>query len=145
MDKYFIWYKTIHVISVVSWMAAIFYLPRLFVYHSKVKRGSQIDKTFQIMEKRLIKFIMVPALLATYIFGLLTAYIYGFSALGTWFHIKLIAVLGLTIIQILCIKWTKDFFHGKNRHNEKFYKIINEIPLLLMIVAVTMVIVKPFE
>ena len=77
MEDYFIWYKTIHVISVISWMVAIFYLPRLFVYHSKVELGSEMDKTFQIMERRLLKIIMTPAMLLTYIFGLLTAYVYG--------------------------------------------------------------------
>ena len=145
MEDYFIWYKTIHVISVISWMAAIFYLPRLFAYHSKVEIGSEIDKTFQVMERRLLKIIMTPAMLSTYIFGLLTAYVYGFVALGVWFHIKMLAVLGLTIMHGVCAKWVKDFAKGENKHSEKFYRMANEVPTILMIVAVTMVIVKPFE
>jgi len=145
MEDYFIWYKTIHVISVISWMAAIFYLPRLFAYHSKVEIGSEIDKTFQVMEKRLLKIIMTPAMLSTYIFGLLTAYVYGLVALGVWFHIKMLAVLGLTIMHGFCAKWMKDFARGENKRSEKFYRMANEIPTILMIVAVTMVIVKPFE
>jgi len=145
MEDYFIWYKTIHVISVISWMAAMFYLPRLFVYHSRVENGSEMDKTFQIMEKRLLRFIMTPAMLSTYIFGLLTAYVYGFVALGIWFHIKMLAVLGLTIMHGLCAKWVKDFAKGQNQHSERFYRIANEVPTILMIIAVVMVIVKPFE
>ncbi len=145
MEDYFIWYKTIHVISVISWMAAIFYLPRLFAYHSKVEIGSEMDKTFQVMERRLLKIIMTPAMLSTYIFGLLTAYVYGFVALGVWFHIKMLAVLGLTIMHGVCAKWVKDFAKGENKHSEKFYRMANEVPTILMIVAVTMVIVKPFE
>ena len=145
MEDYFIWYKTIHVISVISWMAAIFYLPRLFTYHSKVEIGSEMDKTFQVMERRLLKIIMTPAMLSTYIFGLLTAYVYGFVALGVWFHIKMLAVLGLTIMHGVCAKWVKDFAKGENKHSEKFYRMANEVPTILMIVAVTMVIVKPFE
>ena len=145
MEDYFIWYKTIHVISVISWIAAIFYLPRLFVYHSKVELGSEMDKTFQIMERRLLKIIMTPAMLLTYIFGLLTAYVYGVVALGVWFHIKMLAVLGLTIMHGFCAKWVKDFAKGENNHSEKFYRMANEVPTILMILAVTMVIVKPFE
>jgi putative membrane protein len=145
MEDYFIWYKTIHVISVISWMAAIFYLPRLFVYHSKVELGSEMDKTFQIMERKLLKIIMTPAMLLTYIFGSLTAYVYGVVALGAWLHIKMLAVLGLTIMHGFCAKWVKDFAKGKNNHSEKFYRTANEVPTILMIVAVTMVIVKPFE
>ena len=145
MEDYFIWYKTIHVISVIAWMAAIFYLPRLFVYHSKVELGSEMDKTFQIMERKLLKIIMTPAMLLTYIFGLLTAYVYGFVALGAWLHIKMLAVFGLTIMHGFCAKWVKDFAKGENNHSEKFYRMANEVPTILMIVAVTMVIAKPFE
>ena len=145
MEDYFIWYKTIHVISVISWMAAIFYLPRLFAYHAEVELGSEMDKTFQIMERRLLKIIMTPSMLLTYIFGLLTAYVYGVVALGVWFHIKMIAVLGLTIMHGFCAKWVKDFAKGENNHSEKFYRMANEVPTILMILAVTMVIVKPFE
>ena len=145
MEDYFVWYKTFHVISVISWMAAMFYLPRIFVYHTKTEKGSEMDKTFQLMEKRLLRIIMTPAMLSTYIFGLLTAYVYGLVALGIWFHIKMLAVLGLTIMHGLCAKWVKDFAKGENKHSENFYRIANEIPTILMILAVIMVIVKPFE
>jgi len=139
------WYKAIHVISVISWMAAMFYMPRLFVYHTRAKIGSEMDKTFQQMEHKLLKIIMTPSMISTYFFGILIAYIYGFVALGVWFHIKMTAVLGLTIFHGLLAKWRKDFINGNNNHSEKFYRLMNEIPPILMIIAVIMVIVKPFE
>ena len=145
MADYFMWYKAIHVISVISWMAAMFYMPRLFVYHTRAEIGSDMDKTFQLMEHKLLKIIMTPSMILTYFFGILIAYIYGFVALGVWFHIKMTAVLGLTIFHGLLAKWRKDFINGNNNHSEKFYRLINEIPPILMIIAVVMVIVKPFE
>ena len=145
MENYFIWYKVLHVISVISWMAAILYLPRIFVYHAKVEIGSEMDKTFKIMERRLLKGIMTPAMISTYVFGLLTAYIYGFVAMGLWFHIKMVAVLGLTIMHGLCTKWVKDFAKGQNKKSQNFYRLINEVPTILMIVAVVMVVAKPYE
>lgn len=145
MEEYFLWYKTIHIISVISWMAAMLYMPRLFAYHTRAKRGSEMDETFQIMEKRLLRIIMNPAMVSTYIFGTLTAYVYGLLALDIWFHLKMLAVLGLTILHMLFAKWRKDFEKGENKHSEKFYKIINEVPAVLMIIAVTLVIIKPFE
>ena len=145
MADYFMWYKAIHVISVISWMAAMFYMPRLFVYHTRAKIGSEMDKTFQQMEHKLLKIIMTPSMISTYFFGILIAYIYGFVALGVWFHIKMTAVLGLTIFHGLLAKWRKDFINGNNNHSEKFYRLMNEIPPILMIIAVIMVIVKPFE
>jgi len=145
MEDYYLWYKAIHVISVISWMVGMLYMPRLFVYHTKAEKGSDMDKTFQTMEYRLLKFIMNPAMIFTYFFGLLVAYIYGFVALGVWFHIKSLAILGLTIFHIMLSRWRKDFAKGENKHSEKFYRIINEVPTILMIIAVIMVIVKPFE
>ncbi|MBN8512254.1 MAG: protoporphyrinogen oxidase HemJ [Rickettsiales bacterium] len=145
MQDYFMWYKAIHVISVISWMAAMFYMPRLFVYHTKADVGSEMDKTFQVMEYKLQKIIMTPAMITTYIFGIIIAYIYGFVALGVWFHIKMFAVLVLTGMHGMFSKWRKDFAAGQNKHSEKFYRIINEIPVIFMVIAVVMVIVKPFE
>lgn len=145
MEDYFLWYKSIHVISVISWMAAMFYMPRLFVYHCRAEVDSEMDKTFQLMEYRLLKIIMTPSMLLTYFFGLLTAYVYGFVALGLWFHIKMLAVIVLTMIHGLFVKWIKDFSKGENKHTEKFYRIINEIPVVFMFISVVMVIVKPFE
>ncbi|RTK92329.1 MAG: protoporphyrinogen oxidase HemJ [Rickettsiales bacterium] len=145
MEDYFLWYKALHIISVISWMAAMLYMPRLFVYHTKAEIASEMDKTFQVMEHRLYKYIMTPAMISTYIFGFLVSYIYGMSALGGWFHIKMLMVLGLTAFHGMMGKWRKDFAAGNNQHTEKFYRYMNEVPTILMIIAVIMVIVKPFE
>lgn len=145
MASYYLWFKAIHLISVISWMAGLLYLPRLYSYHTRVIVGTEHDKMFQLMEYRLLKIIMNPAMISTFIFGLINSYIYGLVALGTWFHIKMAAVLGITIFHGLLARWRKDFVNGKNYHSEKFYRIINEVPALLMVVAVIMVIVKPFE
>jgi putative membrane protein len=145
MEEYFLWYKAIHVISVISWMAGILYMPRLFVYHTRAKKGSEMDKTFQVMERKLLRFIMNPAMISSYVFGLLTAYIYGFVALGMWFHLKMFAILLMTIFHGFLAKWRKDFEKGKNIHSEKFYRMANEIPTILMIISVLLVIIKPFE
>lgn len=145
MANYYLWFKTIHILAVISWMAGLLYLPRIYVYHSKVPIGSEMDKMFQVMECRLLRIIMNPAMIVTYISGLINAYLYGFVVLGMWFHIKMTAVLGLTIAHGLLARWRKDFAKGKNKHSEKFYRTINELPTILMSVAVAMVIIKPFE
>jgi len=145
MAHFYLWFKAFHVASVICWMAALFYLPRLYVYHTKAARGSELDKTLQMMEYRLLKIIMNPAMIASYIFGLINAYIYGFEALGIWFHIKITMVLGLTALHGFLAKARKNFAGGTNTHSEKFYRILNEVPPIFMLIAVIMVIVKPFE
>ena len=145
MANYYLWFKAFHIITITAWMAGILYLPRLYAYHTRAVVGSEMDFTFQIMERRLLRIIMNPAMIASYIFGLINAYIYGFIALGAWFHIKMIAVLGLTILHALLARWRKDFENGQNKHSERFYRIVNEIPAIFMIIAVIMVVVKPFE
>ncbi|MGI4775859.1 MAG: protoporphyrinogen oxidase HemJ [Janthinobacterium lividum] len=145
MANYYLWFKSIHVVAIICWMAGMFYLPRLYVYHTKAHVGSELDKTLQIMEYRLLKFIMNPAMIFSYIFGIINASIYGFTALGVWFHIKMLAVIGLTIFHMLLAMWRKDFSVGQNKNKEKFYRLVNEVPPILMIIAVFMVIVKPFE
>lgn len=145
MASYYLWFKAFHLVSVICWMVGLLYLPRLYAYHTKAAIGSEIDKTFQVMENRLLRIIMNPAMITTYILGLTNAYIYGLVALGTWFHIKMTAVLGLTVFHGLLARWRKNFADGQNRHTEKFFRTINEIPTFFMIVAVIMVIVKPFD
>lgn len=145
MADYYGWIKVLHVISVISWMAGLFYMPRLFVYHTKAQPGSEMDKTFQTMEYRLLRIIMNPAMIATFVFGLINTYIYGVEALGGWFHIKMLAVIILTITHGLMARWRKDFAEGKNLHSERFYRIFNEVPPVAMVVAIIMVIIKPFE
>lgn len=145
MANYYEWFKALHVICVISWMAGLLYLPRIFVYHTRAEAGSEMDKTFQTMEKKLLRIIMNPAMIGTYLFGLVLVAIYGLEALGVWFHIKIMAVIILTIMHMLMAKFRKAFAEGKNHHSETFYRFFNEAPAILMIIAVIMVIVKPFE
>jgi putative membrane protein len=145
MSDYYEWFKAAHVISVISWMAGMFYLPRLYVYHTKVEYGSESDKIFQEMERKLLRIIINPAMISTFVFGILLAYIYGIKALGKWFHIKMTAVLFLTMYHGMLAVWRKDFVRGANKHSEKFYRVMNEVPVILMIISVVMVVLKPFE
>jgi putative membrane protein len=126
-------------------MVGLLYLPRLYAYHTRVVKNSETDKLFQLMESRLLRIIMNPAMIATYIFGIINSYIYGLIALGKWFHIKMVAVLIITIFHGLLARWRKNFANGENKHSEKFYRTINEVPTIFMIIAVIMVIVKPFD
>ncbi|MCC8399383.1 MAG: protoporphyrinogen oxidase HemJ [Rickettsia endosymbiont of Platyusa sonomae] len=145
MASYYLWFKAFHLISAISWMVGLLYLPRLYVYHSRVAVGSESDKTFQLMESKLLRIIMNPAMISTYTLGIINSYIYGLVALGTWFYIKMTAVLCITIFHGLLSRWRKNFVDGKNNHSEKFYRLVNEVPALLMIIAIIMVIVKPFD
>lgn len=145
MANYYEWFKAIHIIAVISWMAGLLYMPRIFVYHTKAVIGSEMDKTFQIMERKLLRIIMNPAMIITIIFGLLNAYIYGFVALGIWFHIKMAAVLVLVLFHGFLSRQRKIFILGKNTYSERFYRILNEVPTICMVVAVFMVVLKPFE
>jgi putative membrane protein len=145
MSNYYEWIKAFHVIAMTSWMAGMFYLPRLYAYHAEVKIGSDQDKIFQTMERRLLKIIINPAMIITIILGGMLAYIYGFLALGKWFHLKMLAVILLTVIHGFLAKWRKDFVKGQNKKSAKFYKIINELPVVVFIAIVILVIVKPFD
>lgn len=145
LAQYYEWIKVAHIVSVICWMAAIFYLPRLFVYHTQVQIGSEAHNLFVIMEKKLQKQIMNPAMIGTYVFGLMLAYIYGMQALGGWFHVKFTAVILLTAIHAMFARWRKDFINGKNTKSETFYRVINEVPVILMVISVIMVVIKPFE
>lgn len=145
MSDYYEWIKVLHVISVISWMVGLLYLPRLFVYHAGVGKESESDKLFKLMEYRLLRYIMNPAMIATYIFGLTLSFIYGLEALGPWFHIKMGAIALLSLYHGLLSKWRKNFADGLNKHSANFYRVMNEVPTILMVVAVIMVIVKPFD
>lgn len=137
------WTKVLHVIAVISWMAGLLYLPRLFVYHCGAAPGSDKSETFKIMERRLLWAIMTPAMVAAWIFGMLTA-AGADSWTGGWFHAKLGLVLLLTVAHMAMARWRRDFAEDRNRRPERFYRIANEVPTLLMIAIVILVIVKPF-
>lgn len=139
----YLWLKAWHVISLIAWMAGLFYMPRLFVYHCQVKPGSEQSELFKVMERRLYKAIMMPAMVATFAFGLLLLLGSDFLTHG-WMHAKLLLVLALLVFHFYCAKWKADFLKDANQRPERFYRAANEIPTLLMIAIVILVIVKPF-
>jgi putative membrane protein len=145
MDSYYNWFKAAHVIFVITWMAGMFYLPRLFVYHTRFSNGSENDLLFQQMERRLMKIIINPSMILSFVFGIIVAYIYGFGNLGMWFHIKMFLVLIMAAMHGFLSICRKKFINGKNMYSEKFYRMLNEIPTILMVGIVILVIVKPFE
>ena len=137
--------KAFHVISMVAWMAAILYLPRLFVYHTTVKEKSEESKLFKIMEYKLQKFIMNPAMVLTVFFGILLIKTDGVvNWEEKWIYYKLLGVLLMLGVHYLLVKYRKDFYMDKNKHTVKFYKILNEVPTILLIVIILLVYLKPF-
>jgi len=139
------WVKAFHVISVIAWMAGMLYLPRLFVYHADAEKGSVQSETFKVMERRLYRAITTPAMIATWIFGLWLLHLYGMGifAMG-WIWLKLAFVLALSGFHGFLGRTLKTFARDENIRPARFFRTINEIPTLIMIVIVIMVIVKPF-
>lgn len=140
------WMKALHVISMVAWMAGLFYLPRLFVYHvERGDPGSSLDETFQTMERRLLRAIMNPAMIATWVFGiilLVTPGVVSFRA-DLWIYPKLAAVLVLTWFHMWLAARRRDFVEGRNRVSGRAYRFFNEVPTLALVVIVVMVVVRP--
>ena len=137
------WIKALHVIAVISWMAGMLYLPRLFVYHCEAEKGSKQSETFKMMERRLMRAIINPAMIVTWLAGLYLAWAGHWFSSG-WLHIKLALVLIMSAVHGLFSRWRKDFAANRNIRSQKFYRIINEVPTVLMIGIVILVIVKPF-
>ncbi len=137
------WLKAFHLIAVIAWMGGMLYLPRLFVYHCEAEPGSRQSETFKTMERRLLKAIINPALVATWGLGLWLAWTGGWLTAG-WLHAKLALVLILSGVHGLFARWVKDFAADRNRHSAAFYRIVNEVPTLLMVGIVILAIVKPF-
>ena len=139
------WIKALHIVSMVAWMAGLLYLPRLFVYHADAPPGSPMAETFKIMERRLLRAIMNPAMIATYLFGILLAVTPGVVDWHAgWIHAKLVLVLALTGYHHLLARWRKDFALDGNTRPARFYRIANEVPTLILIAIVILVVVKPF-
>lgn len=143
MDEPYQWIKALHVISVIAWMAGMFYLPRLFVYHAETEPGSDKSETFKIMERRLLRAIMNPAMIATWVFGLWLLWL---SEAWTeyWMIAKIVLILAMTELHHRYARWRKDFDADRNTRPARFYRIANEAPTLLMIGIVILVIVQPF-
>ena len=139
----YLWIKSLHVISIIAWMAGLLYLPRLFVYHCAAETGSVQSETFKVMERRLLRAIMTPAMILAWITGLTLAWQAGFFANG-WFHLKLTLVLVLSASHGYMARCVRTFAADANLRGHRFYRILNEVPTLLMLVIVVAVIVKPF-
>jgi putative membrane protein len=143
------WYsivKAFHIIAVISWMAGMLYLPRLFVYHAEAGPGSQLSETFKVMEGRLNKAIIIPAMAATWILGLTLVFAFNVVDIRSdgWLHAKLLLVLILSGFHGALSRWRKDFAADRNTRSPGFYRIVNEVPTVLMIAIVLLVVVKPF-
>ena len=139
----YLWLKAFHIIAVISWMAGMLYLPRLYVYHAAAAPGSPQSETFKVMERRLLRIIINPAMIATWILGLWLAHEGGWFRAG-WLHGKLLLVLILSAYHGFLARCMKDFAADRNRRSEKFYRMTNEIPAILMIGIVILVVIKPF-
>jgi putative membrane protein len=139
----YLWFKAFHVMAVIAWMAGMLYLPRLFVYHCGAEAGSRQSETFKIMERRLLKGIVNPSMIAAWALGLWLVYDGGWIS-AHWLHAKLTLVVVLSGLHGMLARWTADFAADRNRHSERFYRIVNEVPAVLMIGIVIMVVIKPF-
>ena len=139
----YLWLKAFHIIAVIAWMAGMLYLPRLFVYHCEAEAGSKQSETFKVMERRLLRAIINPAMVVTWGAGLWLAFESGHYRSG-WMQAKFVLVLILSGLHGLFTRWTREFAEDRNTRSSKFYRVINEIPTLLMIGIVILVIVKPF-
>lgn len=140
------WTKSLHVISVIAWMAGLFYLPRLFVYHTEVvKTGSETDTLFKLMEWRLLRYIMTPSMLAAWIFGLALVATPGIVDWGSgWAWFKAAAVLGMTWFHMWCAAQRRVFDSGGNEKPGRYFRLMNEVPTVFMIIIVVAVIARPF-
>ncbi len=139
-----LWLKALHIIAVIAWMAGMLYLPRLFVYHSRAEPGSDTAETFKVMERRLLRAIMNPAMIAAFVFGGLLLAGMGDGAWHQgWVLAKLACVAGLVVMHGQMGRWRKDFEADRNARSEKFYRIANEVPTVLMIAIVILAVVKP--
>jgi protoporphyrinogen IX oxidase len=139
----YVWIKALHVMAVIAWMAGMFYLPRLFVYHADIGSGSETSELFKVMEQRLLRVIINPAMVLAWVFGLWLAWS-GFGFQGGWLHAKIAAVLALSGFHGYLSKTVREFAADRNTKSSRYWRMMNEVPTLLMIVIVILVIVKPF-
>jgi putative membrane protein len=138
------WIKALHVISVIAWMAGLLYLPRLFVYHADAEPGSDKSETFKVMERRLLKAIMNPAMISSVVFGVLLMLASGPAIWETvWFPVKIVLVAVMMVCHMYMGKWRRAFAEDRNEKSARFFRFMNEVPTVLMIVVVIMVIVQP--
>jgi putative membrane protein len=137
------WLKALHIIAVIAWMAGMLYLPRLFVYHARAAKGSELSETLKVMERRLLRGIINPAMIASWILGLALAY-EGDHWREGWLHAKLALLLGMQLIHAALARWRRQFANDANIHSDRFYRFMNEVPTVLLIGIVILAVVKPF-
>ena len=139
----YLWFKALHVIAVIAWMAAMLYLPRLFVYHANVAVGSEMSETFKVMERRLLRFIMNPAMVVSWAVGLWLAWD-AFGLVAGWLHAKIAIVVAMSAVHGYLAKAVRDFAADRNTKPPRHWRIVNEVPTVMMVAVVILVIVKPF-
>ena len=139
----YVWLKAFHVIAIIAWMAGMLYLPRLFVYHCEAEPRSRQSETFKVMERRLLHAIITPAMVVSWVLGLWLAWTGGFYAAG-WLHLKVLLVLALSALHGFFVRCVREFARDRNQFSQKFYRIINEVPAVLMVGIVILAVVKPF-
>jgi protoporphyrinogen IX oxidase len=144
LSNYIPWIKAFHVIAVIAWMSGMLYLPRLFVYHTQTQPGSESSERFKVMETRLLRGITNPSMIAVWILGPMLAWLTG-TYLDLWLQIKFVLVVILSGIHGFLVRCWRDFQADRNTRSARFYRIINEVPALLMVVIVILVIVQPFS
>ena len=141
----YLWIKAFHLIAVIAWMAGLLYLPRLFVYHVGVEPGSDLDRTLRVMERRLLNFIMGPAMAVSWLLGLALTALSPYAVWEeTWFQGKLLAVVIMSGMHAAMVVWQKAFEANEHSRGQSFYRVMNEVPTVLLIVIILMVVVKPF-
>ncbi|MCU0837559.1 MAG: protoporphyrinogen oxidase HemJ [Rhodospirillales bacterium] len=145
MADFYLWLKAVHIISIIAWMAGLLYLPRLFVYHTTVPMRSEASETFKVMELKLLRYIMNPAMIASFITGIWLIWLLGSGVFSEgWLHGKLTLVVAMAAMHGLMARWRREFAEDRNRRSSRFYRWMNEGPTLLMIGIVILVTVKPF-
>jgi putative membrane protein len=143
LGEAYLWVKALHIVAIIAWMAGMLYLPRLFIYHCAAEPGSVQSETFKVMERRLLRAIIDPAMGLAWVLGLaLVAHLDAWSA--PWMHAKFAAVIALSAMHGIFSRWRRDFDRDENRHSARFYRYVNEIPTVLMIAIVLLVVLQPF-
>jgi protoporphyrinogen IX oxidase len=143
VSNWYSWLLALHIVAVIAWMAGMLYLPRLYVYHATAKAGSELSETFKVMERRLLRAIINPAMIAAWAAGLLLAW-QGHHWGEGWFHAKLALLLAMQLVHAAYARWRRQFAADANRHGDRFYRVANELATLLMVLIVLLAVVKPF-
>jgi putative membrane protein len=143
LADYYNWIKAAHIFMVIAWMAGMLYLPRLFVYHARAAKGSELSETLKVMERRLMRGIINPSMVVTWVLGFILVWA-GDHWSEAWLHGKIALVLAMSAIHGALSRWRRQFERDENRHSERFYRIVNEVPAVLLIGILILVVVKPF-